>query len=143
MYFWIHIVPSHSSVGPRFMFSVADMQGPGGAVPYFTFGSLDSLTIYMRSINVDDEHISEMQSVLATGKPFSLPSVYLTDQNLEELGLYVLGNVPERSSAISAVEGLKLGAEGAERIERTRGHLPPGERRAETIQAFAQSRNRE
>jgi len=143
MNFRIHIVPCPLPVGSRFMFSVADMQDPGGAVPYFTFDSLDSLTIYMRSINVDDEHISEMESVLATGKHFSLPDVYLTDQNLEELGLYVLGNVPERSSAISAVEGLKLCAEGAERIERTRGRLPSGERRAETIQAFAQSRNRE
>jgi len=143
MYFWIHIVPSHSSAGPRFMFSVANMQGPGGSVPYVTFDSLDSLTAYMRSKNVDDEHIGEMQNVLATGKAFSLPNVYLTDQDLEGLGLYVLGNLPERSSAISAVEGLKLDSEGAERIERTRGRLPSEERRAETIQAFAHSRNRE
>jgi hypothetical protein len=142
MYFWIHIVPSHSSVGPRFMFSVANMQGPGGSVPYVTFDSLDSLAASMRSINVDDEHISEMQNVLATGEAFSLPNVYLTDQELAKLGLYVLGNVPERFSAISAVEGLKLDSEGAERTERTRG-LPSEERRAETIQAFAQSRNRE
>lgn len=142
MYFWIHIVPSHSHVGPRFMFSVANMQGPGGSVPHVTFDSLDSLTATMRSINVHDEHISEMKNVLATGKAFSLPNVYLTDPDLENLGLYVLANVPERFSAISAVEGLKLDAEGAERMERTRG-LPPEKRRAETIQAFAQSRNRE
>ncbi|MGA7343393.1 MAG: hypothetical protein WBE72_12535 [Terracidiphilus sp.] len=142
MYFWIHIVPSHSSVGPRFMFSVANMQGPGGAVPYVTFDSLDSLTVYMRSKDVDDEHIGKMQNVLATGKPFSLPDVYLTDQDLEGLGLYVLGNVPERSSAISAVEGLELDSEGVERLKRT-NRLRPEERRAETIEAFAQSRNRE
>lgn len=142
MYFWIHIVPSHSSAGPRFMFSVANMQGPGGSVPYVTFDSLDRLTISMRSINIDDEHIGEMRNVLSTGKAFSLPNVYLTDQDLAKLGLYVLGNIPGRFSAISAVEGLKLNSEGAERMERTRG-LPPEERRAETIQAFAQSRNRE
>lgn len=142
MYFWIHIVPSHSSVGPRFMFSVANMQGPGGAVPYVTFDSLDSLTVYMRSKDVDDEHIGKMQNVLATGKPFSLPDVYLTDQDLEGLGLYVLGNVPERSSAISAVEGLELDSEGVERLKRT-NRLRPEERRAETIEAFAQSRTRE
>jgi len=142
MYFWIHIVPSHSSVGPRFMFSVANMEGPGGAVPYVTFDSLDLLTVSMRSINVHDEHISEMQNVLATGKAFSLPDVYLTDQDLAKLGLYVLGNLPERSSAISAVEGLKLNSESVERLKRTQG-LRPEERRAETIDAFAQSRNRE
>jgi hypothetical protein len=124
------------------MFSVANMQGPGGSVPYVTFDSVDSLTASMRSINVHGEHINEMQNVLATGKAFSLPNVSLSDQDLAKLGLYVLGNVPERSSAISAVEGLKLNAEGAERIERTRG-LPSEERRAETIEAFAHSRNRE
>ena len=43
MYFWIHIVPSRSPVGPRFMFSVANMQGLGGAVPYVTFETLDEL----------------------------------------------------------------------------------------------------
>jgi len=124
------------------MFSVANMQGSGGAAPYVTFDSLESLTASMRSIHVHDEHIGEMQNFLATGKPFSLPSVYLTDEDLRKLGFYVLGNVPERTSAISAVEGLKLDSEGAERIERTRG-LPPEERRAETIEAFARSRNRE
>jgi hypothetical protein len=142
MYFWIHIVPSHSPVGPRFMFSVANMQGPGGAAPYVTFDSLESLTISMRSINVHDENISEMQNVLAAGKAFSLPNVYLTDHDLEKLGLYVLGNVPERLSAISAVEGLKLDSESVERLKRTNG-LRPDERRAETIEAFAESRNRE
>jgi hypothetical protein len=124
------------------MFSVANMPGPGGSVPYVTFDSLDSLTACMRSINIDDGHIGEMRNELAAGKAFSLPDVHLTDQDLEKLGFYVLGNAPERSSAISAVEGLKLDAEGAERIGRTRG-LPSEERRAETIQAFAQSRNRE
>lgn len=142
MYFWIHIVPSHSPVGPRFMFSVANMQGPGGSVPYVTFDSLDSLTVSMRSINVHDEHISEMRNVLTTGETFSLPNVYLTDQDLAKLGLYVLGNVPERSSAISAVEGLKLDSEGVERLKRNNG-LRPEERRADTIEAFAHSRNRE
>jgi hypothetical protein len=142
MYFWIHIVPSHSPVGPRFMFSVANMQGPGGAAPYITFDSLDSLTVSMRSINVHDEHISKMQEDLATGKAFSLPDVYLTDQDLSALGFYVLGNVPERASAISSVEGLRLDSEGVARLERTKG-LPPEVRREETIQAFAQSRNRE
>jgi hypothetical protein len=141
MYFWIHIVPSRSPAGPRFMFSVANMKGPGGSVPYVTFDSLESLTVTMRSINVHDEHISEMQNVLAVGKAFSLPSVHLTDQELKKLGLYVLGNVPERSSAISAVEGLKLDSEGVERLNRTNG-LRPEERRAETIEAFAQSRDR-
>lgn len=139
MYFWIHVVPSQSPVGPRFMFSVANMLSPGGAAPYVTFDSLDSLTVSMRSINVHDEHISEMVNVLANGKSFSLPNVYLTDQDLNKLGLYVLGNVPERFSAISAVEGLKLDSEGLERLKRTSG-LPPEKRRAETIQAFAQSR---
>ena len=142
MYFWIHIVPSHSPVGPRFMFSVANMQGPGGAAPYVTFDSLDSLTVCLRSINVHDEHISEMQQVLAAGRAFSLPNVYLTDENLRKFGLYVLGNVPERVSAISAVEGMELDSEGVERLKRTNG-LRPEERRAETIQAFKQSRNRE
>ncbi len=124
------------------MFSVANMQGPGGSVPYVTFDGLDSLTLSMRSINVHDEHISEMQDVLATGEAFSLPNVYLTDQDLKKLGLYVLGNVPERSSAISAVEGLKLDSESVERLKRT-NRLRPEERRAETIEAFAESRNRE
>jgi hypothetical protein len=139
MYFWIHVVPSRSPVGPRFMLSVANMQGPGGSVPYVTFDCLDSLAVAMRSIKVHDEHITEMQNVLATGKAFSLPDVYLTDQDLANLGLYVLGNVPERSSAISAVEGLKLDSESVERLERTNG-LRPEERRAETIEAFAHSR---
>jgi hypothetical protein len=142
MYFWIHIVPSHSPVEQRFMFSIANMQGPGGAAPYITFDSMDSLTVSMRLINVHDDDISEMRSVLATGNPFSLPNVYLTDEDLRKLSFYVLGNVPERTSSISAVEGLKLDSEGVERLERTKG-LRPEERRAETIQAFAQSRNRE
>ncbi|MGB8259560.1 MAG: hypothetical protein WCE75_04385 [Terracidiphilus sp.] len=142
MYFWIHIVPSHSHAGPRFMFSVANKQGPGGAVPYVTFDSLDSLTTSMRAINVDGGDISKMQNDLAIGKAFSLANVYLTDEDLRKFGFYVLGNVPGRTSAISAVEGMKLDSEGVERMERTRGLLPE-ERRAETIQAFAQSRNRE
>ncbi len=122
------------------MFSVDYMQGSGGAAPYVMFDSIVSLTVSMRSINVDDEHIGKMQNDLATGKAFSLPDVYLTDQDLAKLGLFVLGK--QRFSAISAVEGLKLDSEGAERMERTQG-LPFEERRAETIQAFAQSRNRE
>lgn len=142
MHFWIHIVPSRSSAETRFMFSVANMQGPGGAAPYVTFDSLDSLTVSMRSINVHDEHIGAMQSELASGNAFSLPDVYLTDHDLRKLGFYVLGNVPERTSAISAIEGMSLNSEGAKRLERTRG-LRPEERRVETIQAFAQSRNRE
>jgi hypothetical protein len=124
------------------MFSVANMQGPGGTVPYATFDSIDSLTASMRSIDINGEDICEMQRVLATGKAFSLPNVYLADQDLAKLGLYVLGNVPERLSAISAVEGLKLDSESVERLKRTNG-LRPEERRAETIEAFAQSRNRE
>jgi hypothetical protein len=125
------------------MFSVANMQGPGGAAPYRTFESLNSLTTCLRSINVHEEHIGAMQDVLATGKAFSLPNVYLTDEDLRErLGFYVLGNVPERVSAISAVEGLKLDSESVERLERNNG-LRPEERRAETIQAFEQLRNRE
>ena len=123
------------------MFSVDKMQSPLGAAPYVrTFDSLDSLTASMRSIDVDDEHIGKMQNRLATVKSFSLPDVYLTEQDLAKLGLFVLGK--QRFSAISAVEGLKLDSEGAERMERTRG-LPSEERRAETIQAFAQSRDRE
>ncbi|HUY95950.1 MAG TPA: hypothetical protein VMU71_11650 [Terracidiphilus sp.] len=135
MYFWIHIVPSRSPAGPRFMFSVANMQGPGGSVPYLTFETPDSLTACLQSINVREEDIGEMHKVLATGEAFSLPDVDLTDEDLRKLGLYVLANVPERSSAVSAVEGLKLGSEGAERLERTK-RLRPEERRANTIHAF-------
>jgi hypothetical protein len=142
VYFWIHVVPSHSPTGPRFIFSVANMQGPGGAAPYVTFNSLDSLTTCLRSINVHDDHLSEMQRMLAAGKAFSLPNVYLTDENLRKLGLYVLGNVPERVSAISAVEGMELDSEGVERLKRTNG-LRPEERRAETIQAFAKLQKHE
>ena len=141
MYFWIHIVPSRSPVGPRFMFSVANMQGLGGAVPYVTFETLDELTTSLRSINVDEEDIDKMQKVLTIGEAFSLPNVYLTDDDLKKFGLYVLGNVPQRFSAISAVEGLKLDSESAERLERTNG-LRPEARRAETIQAFEQLRKR-
>jgi len=141
MYFWVHIVPSRSPIGPRYMFSVANMQGPGGSVPYLTFETLESLTATLRSINVREEHFGEMQKVLATGEAFSLPNVYLTDENLRKIGLYVLANVPERVPAISAVEGLKLSSESAERLERTNG-LQPEERRAETIQAFQQLRKR-
>jgi len=132
-----------SSVGPRIQLSVDYdyMQGGRDSVPYAkVFDSLDSLTVSMRSVRVDEERISEMRNGLAIRKTFTLPNVYLTDQDLAKLGLYVLGNVPERFSAISAIEGLKLDSEGAERMERTQG-LPSEERRAETIQAFAQSRN--
>jgi hypothetical protein len=123
------------------MFSVANMQGPGGAAPTVTFDSLDSLTVSMRSINVQDEHISEMQNTLGTGKAFSLPNVYLSDEDLKKFGLYVLGNVPQRFSAISAVEGLRLDPAGVERLERTNRLLPEA-RRAATIQAFEQLRKR-
>ena len=71
-----------------------------------------------------------MQKVLTIGEAFSLPNVYLTDDDLKKFGLYVLGNVPQRFSAISAVEGLKLDSESAERLERTNG-LRPEARRAE------------
>jgi hypothetical protein len=141
MYFWIHIVPSRSSVGPRFMFSVANMLGPGGAAPYVTFESLDSLVACLRSINVHEKHIDEMQRMLTTGEPFSLANVHLTDEELKKLGFYVLGNLPQRFAAISAVEGAKLDSESEERLERTRG-LRPEARRAETIQAFEQLRKR-
>jgi len=123
------------------MFSVANMQGLGGAVPYVTFETLDELTTSLRSINVDEEDIDKMQKVLTIGEAFSLPNVYLTDDDLKKFGLYVLGNVPQRFSAISAVEGLKLDSESAERLERTNG-LRPEARRAETIQAFEQLRKR-
>jgi hypothetical protein len=94
----------------------------------------------MRSIEVGDEHIHKMQCELSSGKAFSLTEVWLTDAEVAKLGLYVLGK--QRFSAISAVEGLKLDSEGAERMERTRG-LPSEERRAETIQAFAQLQKHE
>jgi hypothetical protein len=120
--------------------SVDYIQGPGRAADYKIFDSLDSLTVSMRSVRVDEKDISTMQRGLAARKTFTLLDVPLTDQDLAKLGLFVLGK--QRFSAISAVEGLKLGCEGAERMERTQG-LPSEERRAETIQAFAQSRNRE
>lgn len=135
MNFLIHIVPSHSPAGPRYMFSLDSMQAPGRAVPNRMFDSLDSLTASMRSIEIGDEHIRKMQCELSNGKAFSLTEVWLTDAEVAKLGLYVLGK--QRFSAISAVEGLKLDPEGAERMERTQG-LPSEERRAETIQAFAQ-----
>ena len=141
MYFWIHIVPSRSQTGPRFMFSVANMQGPGGAVPYVTFENMDSLKGCLRSINVPEEDIGKMQEVLAAGTAFSLPNVHLADKDLRKLGFYVLGNVPERFSAISAVEGMKLDPEGAERLERN-ALLRPEARRKETIQAFERFRKR-
>jgi hypothetical protein len=141
MYFWIHIVPSRSPDGPRFMFSVANMADSGGATPYVTFETLNNLAAYLRSIAVDEEHIDEMQRMLSSGKAFSLPNVHLSDEDLRKIGLYVLANLPERVPAISAVEGLKLSSESAERLERTNG-LKPEERRAETIQAFEQLRKR-
>ena len=52
---------------------------------------------------------------------------------------YTLGN--REFQAISAIEGLKLGAESLERLGRTRG-LSPAQRRAETIRAFEQARKR-
>jgi hypothetical protein len=124
------------------MFSVASMQGPGGSVPYLTFDSLESLKMRLRSIRVHEEHIYEMEDKLATGQAFSLPNVSLADEDLRGLGFYVLGNIPERFAAIAAVEGMKLDSEGAERLKRTE-RLKPEERRAETIHAFAQSRDRE
>ena len=93
----------------------------------------------MRSINVDEERISKMQNDLATRNTFTLSDVYLTDQDIAKLGLFVLGK--RRFAAISAVEGLKVDSDGVERMERTQG-LPSEVRRAETIEAFAQLRNR-
>ena len=139
MNFRIHGVQVDSSVGPRIQVSVDYMQGPGRAAPYVPFDSLDSLTVSMRSVRVGEERISKMQNDLATRKAFTLLDVPLTDQDLAKLGLFVLGK--QRFSAISAVEGLKLDPEGAERMERTQG-LPSEERRAETIQAFEQLRKR-
>jgi hypothetical protein len=52
---------------------------------------------------------------------------------------YVLGR--SRFAAITAVEGLKLSADGEARLQRTRA-LSPEQRRAETIRAFAESRKR-
>jgi len=135
MNFRIHIVPNHLPSGSRYMFSLDSMQAPGRAVPNRTFDSLDSLTALLRSIEIEDEHIRKMQCELSSGKPFSLTEVWLTDAEVAKLGLYVLGK--QRFSAISAVEGLKLDSEGAERMERTQ-NLPSELRRAETIQAFAQ-----
>jgi hypothetical protein len=140
MNFRIHVLQIDSSSGPSFQFSVDYMRGPGRAADYVMFDSLDSLTNSMRSVRVDEERISKMQNELATRKTSTVIDVDLTDQDLAKLGLFVLGK--QRFSAISAVEGLKLDSEGAERMERTQG-LPSEERRAETIQAFAQSRNRE
>lgn len=141
MYFWVHIVPSRSPSGPRFMFSVANMAGPGGAAPYITFETIDAIAAYLLSIDVAEEHIEEMRRSLASEKAFSLPDVYLTDDDLRECGFYVLGNVAQRSSAISAVEGISLNSEGAQRLGRTSGLLPEA-RRAETIQAFEELRKR-
>jgi hypothetical protein len=115
------------------------MQGPGRAADWVMFDSLDSLTVSMRSINVDEERISKMQNDLATRNTFTLSDVYLTDQDIAKLGLFVLGK--RRFAAISAVEGLKVDSDGVERMERTQG-LPSEVRRAETIEAFAQLRNR-
>jgi hypothetical protein len=140
MNYRIHGVQIDSSVGPSIQVSVDYMQGPGRAADYKIFDSLESLTVTMRSVRVDEKDISTMQRGLAARRTFTLLDVPLTDQDLAKLGLFVLGK--PRFSAISAVEGLKLNSEGAERLERTQG-LPPEERRAETIQAFAQSRNRE
>jgi len=141
MNYTVHGVQIDSSVGPRIQVSVDYVLGGRDSAPYARlFDSLDSLKASMRSVRVDEDHICQMQNDLAIRKRFTLPNVYLTDQDLAKLGLYVLGK--QRFSAISAVEGLKLDSEGAERMERTRG-LPSEERRAETIEAFARSRNRE
>jgi len=139
MNFRIHGVQVDSSVGPRIQVSVDYMQGPGRAADWVMFDSLDSLTVSMRSINVDEERISKMQNDLATRNTFTLSDVYLTDQDIAKLGLFVLGK--RRFAAISAVEGLKVDSDGVERMERTQG-LPSEVRRAETIEAFAQLRNR-
>jgi hypothetical protein len=140
MYCRIHGVQIDSSVGPRIQLSVDYMQGPGRAADNVMFDSLDSLTASLRSVRVDEMRISKVQNDLATRKTFSLPDVYLTDQDFAKLGLFVLGR--QSFSAISAVEGLELNSEAAERMARTQG-LPYEERRAETIHAFAHSRNRE
>jgi len=140
MNYRIHGVQIDSSVGPRILFSVDYIQGPGRVADNVTFDSLNSLTVAMRSIRVDEDCISKMQNDLATRKNFTIPDVDLTDQDLAKLGLFVLGR--QRFSAISAVEGLKLDSKGAERMERNQG-LPSEERRAETIQAFTQLRNHE
>ena len=139
MNFRIHGVQVDSSVGSRIQVSVDYMQGPGRAADWVMFDSLDSLTVSMRSINVDEERISKMQNDLATRNTFTLSDVYLTDQDIAKLGLFVLGK--RRFAAISAVEGLKVDSDGVERMERTQG-LPSEVRRAETIEAFAQLRNR-
>jgi len=52
---------------------------------------------------------------------------------------YVLGR--KSFAAISAVEGLKLASASEVRLERTRA-LSAEQRRAETIRAFAETRNR-
>jgi hypothetical protein len=83
----IHILPIDSSAEQCFQFSVDKMQSPRATPPNVPFNSLDKLTAYMRSINIGDEHIRKMQNNLADGKPFSLPDVYLTDQDLARLGL--------------------------------------------------------
>jgi hypothetical protein len=140
MYFRIHVVQIDSAAGPRFQFSADYMQDPGRAADNVVFDSLQSLTNSMRSVRVDERRISNMRNELARRGTSTLIDVDLTDQDLAKLGLYVLGK--RRFSAISAVEGLKLDSQGAERLERTED-LSSEERRAVTIQAFAQSRNRE
>jgi len=52
---------------------------------------------------------------------------------------YVLGG--KNFAAISAIEGLALRSESAERLERT-ASLSPSQRRTETIRAFAGAQKR-
>jgi hypothetical protein len=61
------------------------------------------------------------------------------DGNLTPANAYVIGR--KSFAAISAVEGLELASDAEVRLERTHP-LPPEERRAETIRAFASEQKR-
>jgi hypothetical protein len=88
VYYKFHILPIRSEVGLRFMLSAEPQQRPGGSVPNVTLETWDKLAAALGSINIDAELIDEARKkALEKGEAFSIPNVFLTDEQLGRLGL--------------------------------------------------------
>ncbi len=86
MYYGIHIVPTRSEDGPRFMLSAAP-QGMGDPVLRTPLETWDKLAAALGSVDTDVELIDEARKkALEKGEAFSILNMFLTDEQLGSLG---------------------------------------------------------
>ena len=87
MYYGLHVLPSRSEDRPRFKLSAAP-QVLGDPVLEADWQTWDKLAAALGSVGTDVELIDEgRKKALEKGEAFTIPYMFLTDEQLGRLGL--------------------------------------------------------